>query len=123
MEACYTEISLADIQSMMSLDYHSQLCSSRNIEEVVQRFLPYIDNSIMMNFNKIERGMWIGMIFTPRFHGIYCLSFCLNHDGMNLMADNFKFLKGIEGIKLNVAKMMNLLLCLRECLNRYKNSL
>ena len=34
-EACYTENYLANIQSMMTPDYHSQLCCVRSVEEVV----------------------------------------------------------------------------------------
>ena len=34
-EACHIEDTFADIQHMMSIGYHSQLCFSRSIEEVV----------------------------------------------------------------------------------------
>ena len=77
----------------------------------------------MMHFNKIETSMWAGMIFTPQFHSIYCLSFRLKHEGMNLIADSFKILKNIEGTNINVPKMKNVLLCTKEYLKRYRNML
>ena len=51
-EACCTEDSFVDIPHMMSLGYHSQLCSSRSVEEVVQPTLSATDKSLMMHFDK-----------------------------------------------------------------------
>ena len=69
-KACYTKDSFVDIQHMMSPGYHSQLCSSRNEEEVVQPTLPYIGNPLMIHINKIDEVRWKCMIFIPQFRNI-----------------------------------------------------
>ena len=107
----------------MSPIQHFQLYLVESIEEVSQPFHSYICNSLKIHFNKIKTSMWAGMIFTPLFHSIYCLSLRLKHEGINLIANSFKFLKNIEGTNINVPKMKNVLLCPKECLNKYKNML
>ena len=47
-----TKDSFVDIQHMMGLGYHSQLCPSRSVEEVVQPSLPYISKPLMIRLNK-----------------------------------------------------------------------
>ena len=102
-EACCTEDSFADIQHMMSHGYHSQLCSSRSVEEVVQPTLPYIGKPLMIHLKKTEEGRWTGMTFIPQFHNIYCLYFHLKHEGMNYIVDNFKSSKiiGVTNMIVN----------------------
>ena len=73
----------------------------------------------MIHFNKIKRGM----IFILKFHNSYCLSFCLKHESFNLMDNNFKILKNIEGTNIDVPKMKSVFLCPKECLNKYRNRL
>ena len=96
-EACCTEDSFTDIHHMMSLSYHSQLCSSRSIEEVFQTTLPYINKPLLIHLNKTEEGRWKSMIFIPQFHNIYCLSFHLKHEGMNYIVTISK-VQGLLGL-------------------------
>ena len=72
------------------LNYHSQLCPLRSVQEVVQPTLPYIGKRLMIHLNKTEEGRWTGMIFIPQFHNIDRLSFRLKHEGMDYIVDNFK---------------------------------
>ena len=53
------------------------------IEEFVRPFPYYLGKSVVIHLNEIKEGTWIGMIFITHLHGIYCLSFRLNHEGMN----------------------------------------
>ena len=92
-EACCIEDYFKEIQHMMSLGYHFQLCSSRSIEvEVVQPTLPYIGKPLMIHLNKTKEGRWTGMVFIPRFHNICCLSFHLKHEVIYYIVNNFKIL-------------------------------
>ena len=69
---------------------HSQHHLVASIEEIVQPFLPYLGKPLMAHFNKVRACRWIGMIFIPQLHSVYCLSFHLKHEGMNYFFDNFK---------------------------------
>ena len=122
-EACYTGNSLADIQSMMSLDYHSQQCFSRTMAEVEYPFLSSTGKFSVPNFNETDTSMWTGIIFTSHFHDIYCLSFRLKCEGMNFVADNFKFLKNIGDINMIITKMNSMFACPKECLSRCRDIL
>ena len=70
-----------------------------SIEEIVHPFLPYLSKLLMIHFNKVREGRWIGMNFIPQFHGIYCLSFHLKHEGMKYFVDNFKISRMIWNTK------------------------
>ena len=60
------------------------------ITEIVLPFPSYLVRSVFIHLNKIKAGRRTGMIFITQLHGIYCLSFRLNHEGMNYFAGNFK---------------------------------
>ena len=62
-ESCHTRDSFADVHHMMGLGYHSQLCPSRSVEEVVQPSPSYIDMHLMIHLDKTEEGKWTSMIF------------------------------------------------------------
>ena len=114
---------ISDIQHMMSLDYHSQLCSSRSVEEVFHPTLYGTDKSLMMHFNKTEAGRWTCMICIPEFHNIYCLSSHLKHEGMNYIADNFKISRIIGVTNIIVKRISNVLVCPKKCLSKCKDRL
>ena len=120
-EACRAEDSFADIQHMMSLGYHSQLSSSRSVEEVVQPTLSYIGKSLMLHFNKNNVGRWTGMIFIPRSHNIYCLSFHLKHEGMDYTVDNFKSSRMIGVTNMVVEKISNIHVCIKKILSKCRD--
>ena len=117
-ETCHTEDSFADIQHMMSLGYHSQLCSSRSVEEVVQPTLPYIDKPLMIHLNKTKEGRWTCIIFIPQFHNIYCLSFHLKHEGMDYIVGNFKSLNIIGVTYMIAKKISNIHVCTKKNLSK-----
>ena len=96
-DACHTEDSFLDIQHMVRICYHFQLCPSRSIEEFVQPALPYIGKPLMIHLNKIEEGRWTCMTFIPQSHNIYCLYLHLKHEGMDYIVDNSK-VQGLLGL-------------------------
>ena len=103
--------------------YHSQLCSSRSVEEFVQPTLPYIGNPLIIYLNKTEKGRLTCMLFIPQFHNIYCLSFHLKHEGMNYIVDNFKILRIIGVTNMAVEKISNVLVFPNKCLSKSKDRL
>ena len=119
-EACCIEDSFADIQHVMSLGYHPQLCSSRSIEEVVQSTLSATDKSLMIHFDKTEAARWTCMIFIPLFHNIYFLSFHFKHEGMNHIVDNFKSSRIIGVTNMIVKRTSNVLVRSNKCLSKCK---
>ena len=110
-DACCTKYYFPDIQHMISLGYHFQLCPSISIEEVVQPSLPYIDKPLMIHLNKIKEGRWTGMISIPQSHNIYCLSFHLKHEGMNYIIGNLKSSRIIGVTNMIVEKISNIPIC------------
>ena len=122
-EACRTEDSFADIQHMMSLGYHSQLCPSRSVEEFVEPALPYIGKPLMIHLNKTEEGRWTGMIFIPHSHNIYCLSFHLKYEGMNYFVDNFKSSRIIGVTNMVVEKISNIPIFTKKILSKCRDKL
>ena len=113
------EDSFLDIRHMMSLGYHSQLCSSRSIEFFFQPTLYDTNKSLI--FDKTKEGRWIGMIFIPQLHNIYCLSFYLKQEGMNYIDDNLKMSRIIWVTNIMVEKIGNILVCPKKFLIKYKD--
>ena len=77
----------------------------------------------MIHFNNINTCMWIGMIFIPQFHSIYCLSFHLKHEGINYLVGNFKISRIIWNTKMSVAKMRDILVYPKKWLGKWKDIL
>ena len=101
---------------MMSPDHYSQLL---HLESISHPFLSYLGKSLMIHFNKIK----IGIILILEFHSIYCLSFCLKHEGMNYIVDNFKSSRIIWVTNMIVEKISNILVCTKKCLSKCKDKL
>ena len=57
------------------------------------------------------------------FHDICYLSFRLKLEGMNFVADSFKFLSNIRYTNMIITKRNNMLACPKECLNKYRGIL
>ena len=76
-----------------------------------------------MHFNKVETGMWAGMIFTPQPHSIYCLYFHLRHEGMNYVVDNFKISRIIRVTNMIVEKISDIPVCTKKSLSKWRDKL
>ena len=107
----------------MNLGHHSQLCSSRCAEEVVQPALSYIGKPLMIHLNKVKQGRWKGMTFIPQLHNIYCWSFHLKHEGMDSIVDNFKSSNIIGGTNMIVEKMSDIPVCTKKSLSKCRDRL
>ena len=107
----------------MRLGYHSQLCSSTIIDQVVHPTLPYIGKPLMIHLNKTKEGRWPGMTFIPQFHNIYCLSFHLKHERMNYIIDNFKSSNIMGVTNMIVEKIRNVPICTKKILSKCRDRL
>ena len=77
-------------QPIMLLNQYFQDPLVESIEEIVWPFPFYLGKLVSIHLNKIMAGRWTSMISITQLHGICCLPFHLNHEGMNYFADNFK---------------------------------
>ena len=91
------------------------------LNKTTKPFLLYLGKLLMIHFNKVGEGRWIGMIFIPRFHNIYCLSFHLKYEGMDYIVDNFKssMITGVTNMIME--KIRNILVCPKKCLSKCKD--
>ena len=108
---------------MMSPYYHSWLCCSRSIKEVVHPFLASIVKFPMIHLIKTPKSIWKGMLFTLHFQNFNYLYFQLKNEGMDYVGDNFKILKIIQDTNMIITKMNNILVYPKRCLSRCRDML
>ena len=63
------------------------------------------------------------MIFIPRFQSNYSLSFHLNHEGMNYIADNFNISRIIWNTNMTMENTSSTLVYPNKCLSKCRDRL
>ena len=77
----------------------------------------------MIRLNKTKEGRWIGMVFIPKYHNIYCLYFHLKHEGMDYIIENFKSSKIIGVTNMIAKKISNIPVCTKKSLSKWRDKL